>query len=47
MPLGQPDSLTWTETYDIAAYFTQQPRPDFTRRAEDWPKGGKPRDARY
>lgn len=47
MPLGQGGSLTDQEAYDIAAYFIAQPRPDFARKGEDWPKGGKPRDARY
>lgn len=47
MPLGQGGTLTDQESYDLAAYFTTQPRPDFARKGEDWPKGGKPRDARY
>lgn len=47
MPLGQGGSLTPAEAYDLAAFFTTQPRPDFSRKASDWPKGGKPRDARY
>jgi thiosulfate dehydrogenase len=47
MPLGQGGSLTNQEAYDIAAYFTQQPRPDFKKKSQDWPKGDKPPDARY
>ncbi len=47
MPLGQGGSLTDQEAYDLAAFFTTQPRPDFARKGEDWPNGGKPRDARY
>jgi thiosulfate dehydrogenase len=47
MPLGQGGSLSDQEAYDVAAYFTTQPRPDFARKANDWPQGGKPRDARY
>lgn len=47
MPLGQGGTLTDQEATDVAAYFTTQPRPDFTRKGEDWPNGGKPRDARY
>jgi thiosulfate dehydrogenase len=47
MPLGQGGSLTDQEAYDIADYFIHLPRPDFARKSEDWPKGGKPRDARY
>lgn len=47
MPLGQGGTLTDQEAYDIAAYFTLEPRPDFAGKKEDWPKGGRPRDARY
>lgn len=47
MPLGQGGTLTDQEAYDVAAFFTRQPRPDFARKHEDWPQGGKPRDARY
>jgi thiosulfate dehydrogenase len=47
MPLGQGGTLTEQEAYDVAAYFTTQPRPDFAGKAQDWPKGNKPRDARY
>lgn len=47
MPLGQPRSLTAQETHDVAAYFTTKPRPDFAAKIHDWPKGGKPVDARY
>ena len=47
MPLGAGGSLSAQDAADIAAYFTQQPRPDFTRKAQDWPQGGKPPDARY
>ncbi len=47
MPLGRGGSLSDQDAYDIAAYFTRQPRPDFADKAKDWPKGGKPADARY
>ncbi|OJH42949.1 cytochrome C [Cystobacter ferrugineus] len=47
MPLLQGGTLTDQEAYDIADYFIHLPRPDFARKHEDWPKGGKPRDARY
>lgn len=47
MPLGQGDTLTDQEAFDVAAYFTTQPRPDFADAAKDWPKGDKPDDARY
>jgi thiosulfate dehydrogenase len=47
MPFGRGATLTAQEAYDVAAYFTRQPRPDFARKHLDWPKGGKPPDARY
>jgi thiosulfate dehydrogenase len=47
MPLGQGGSLGDQEALDVAAFFTRQPRPDFARKLEDWPKGGKPDDAPY
>ena len=47
MPLGLGGSLDDQSAYDIAAYVIAQPRPDFARKALDWPDGGKPPDARY
>lgn len=47
MPQNQPGTLTIQEAYDIAAYFTMQPRPDFKNKKSDWPLGNKPKDARY
>lgn len=47
MPLGAGNSLSDQDAIDIAAYFTRQPRPDFAAKHADWPKGGKPGDARY
>jgi thiosulfate dehydrogenase len=47
MPLGQGGTLTDQEALDVAAYFTTQPRPGFAAASKDWPKGGKPKDARY
>ena len=47
MPFGQGGSLSDQEAYDVAAFFTRQPRPDFAGKTNDWPKGGKPLDARY
>ncbi len=46
MPLGNAGTLTDQEAYDVAAYFTTQPRPDFAGKKNDWPKGGRPADAR-
>lgn len=47
MPLGQGGTLSDQDAYDIAAYFTRQPRPDFADKDKDWPKGDKPKDAGY
>lgn len=47
MPLGQGGSLSDQDAYDVASYFTRQPRPDFAAKAQDWPNGDKPDDARY
>lgn len=47
MPIGAAGTLSDQDAYDVAAYVIEQPRPDFARKAQDWPKGGKPRDARY
>jgi thiosulfate dehydrogenase len=46
MPLGNAGTLTDQEAFDVAAYFTAQPRPDFTGKKSDWPAGGRPADAR-
>ncbi|MET0209784.1 MAG: c-type cytochrome [Burkholderiaceae bacterium] len=46
MPLGNAGTLTDQEAYDIAAYFTAQPRPKFVPKTKDWPKGDRPADAR-
>ena len=46
MPLGQGGSLTDQEALDVAEYFTHQPRPVYSGKAGDWPKGDKPKDAR-
>lgn len=47
MPLGQGDSLTDDEAWDVGYYFSQQNRPDYANKDQDWPKGHKPEDARY
>ena len=47
MPLGKGGSLDDQAAFDIAAYVIKQPRPDFARKKDDWPQGGKPPDARY
>lgn len=45
-PLGQ-GGLSDQDAVDVAAYFTTQPRNDFPPKVNDWPKDGKPKDARY
>ncbi len=47
MPQGQEGTLTDKEAWDVAYYFSRQDRPDFKNKHKDWPKGGKPKDARY
>jgi cytochrome c len=47
LPFGQGETLTDQEAFDVAEFFTRQPRPDFAGKLEDWRKGGKPEDARY
>jgi len=46
MPLGQGGTLSAQDAVDVAAFFTQQPRPDYAPRVNDWPKGDRPKDAR-
>ncbi len=47
MPRGAAGTLSDQDAYDIADFMIHQPRPDFAGKVHDWPKGGKPRDARY
>lgn len=47
MPRGAGGTLSAQDAYDIADFMIFQPRPDFAGKVNDWPKGGKPRDARY
>lgn len=44
---GHGGVLTDQDAVDVAEYFTHQPRPDFPEKVKDWPKGDKPKDARY
>ena len=46
MPLGRGNSLTVQDAWDVAAFFTAEPRPEFAGSAGDWPRGSKPGDAR-
>jgi thiosulfate dehydrogenase len=47
MPLGQGGTLSEQDAYDVSDYFIHGERPEWARAAEDWPAGGRPRDARY
>ncbi len=47
MPLGRRFTLTDRHAFDVAAYFTQPPRPDFAGKSRDWPNGNRPKDAPY
>lgn len=46
MPLGQGGTLTEQQSLDLAEFMTHQPRPVYAHKDGDWPKGGRPRDAR-
>jgi thiosulfate dehydrogenase len=46
MPLGNAGTLSDQDAYDIAAFFTAQPRPKFVPKAHDWRRGDRPADAR-
>ncbi|MDD3814102.1 MAG: c-type cytochrome [Desulfocapsaceae bacterium] len=47
MPFTAGGTLSDQEAYDIADFVIHQPRPDYAGKENDWPKGGKPDDARY
>lgn len=47
MPLGQGGSLSDQEALNVAEYFTHQTRPVYRPKIKDWPKGDKPKDARF
>lgn len=47
MPQTAPGSLTDQQAYDLAAYVTSQPRPDYAPKADDWPNGDPPPDVAY
>jgi thiosulfate dehydrogenase len=46
MPLGQGGTLSDQEALDVSEFFTKQARPVYPGKANDWPNGGKPKDAR-
>jgi thiosulfate dehydrogenase len=47
MPQTAPGTLTPQQAYDLAAYVNSRPRPDFARKADDWPRGDPPPDVAY
>lgn len=47
MPFDRPGTLSDAEALDVAAYVISRPRPDFARKAADWPNGDPPVDVAY
>jgi len=47
MPIDRAQQLSPQQAFDVATYVNTRPRPDFPRKALDWPHGGKPPDADY
>jgi len=47
MPYDNPGSLSAQQAFDVAAYITSRPRPDFAGKANDWPNGDHPPDVPY
>jgi thiosulfate dehydrogenase len=47
MPYDRPGTLTDQQAFDVAAYITSRPRPDFPGKENDWPNGDPPPDAAY
>jgi thiosulfate dehydrogenase len=47
MPQSQPGSLSPQQAFDLAAYINSRPRPDFAKKALDWPRGDPPPDVAY
>jgi len=45
MPIDRAQRLTEQQAFDIATYINSRPRPLFKKRAQDFPKGGRPPDA--
>jgi thiosulfate dehydrogenase len=42
MPIDRAQRLTEQQAFDIAAYINSRPRPLFKKKAQDYPKGGRP-----
>jgi len=47
MPFDQPGTLTDQQAFDVAAYVSAQPRPDYRGKENDWPNGDPPPDVAY
>jgi len=47
MPFDKPGTLTDQQAQDIGTFITTRPRPDFARKADDWPRGDPPVDVAY
>ena len=47
MPQDKPGTLTDQQAFDVAGFIVSRPRPDFARKALDWPNGDPPPDAAY
>jgi thiosulfate dehydrogenase len=45
MPIDRAQRLTEQQAFDIASYINSRPRPLFKKKAQDYPKGGKPAGA--
>jgi thiosulfate dehydrogenase len=47
MPRDRPGTLSDADAFNVAAYITAQPRPDFAGKEHDWPCGHRPADVPY
>lgn len=47
MPFNAPGTLSDQQAFDVAAFVTSRPRPDFAGKANDWPNGDPPPDVAY
>jgi len=47
MPFDLPGTLTDQQAFDVAAYVSGHPRPDFPEKMHDWPNGDAPPDVAY
>lgn len=47
MPFDRAGLLTDQQAFDVAAFVTSRPRPDFAGKENDWPNGDAPPDVAY